>query len=66
MESLRERVYSRSFGEAEFAGLWVEASQRLLRETLATLAHSLAALPPELDAARLDLLPRLAGLLLSR
>ena len=66
MESLRERVYSRSFGEAEFAGLWVEASQRLLRETLLTLAHSLAALPPELDAARLDLLPRLAGLLLSR
>ena len=43
---LARAVYSRSFGEAEFAGLWVEASQRLLRETLLTLAHSLAALPP--------------------
>lgn len=66
LSSLRERVHSRSFGEAEFKALWVAESERLLRETLATLAESLAALPADLDGAHLDVLPRLAGLLLSR
>lgn len=66
LSSLRERVHSRSFGEAEFKALWVSASERLLRETLGTLAESLAALPPDLDGAQLDVVPRLAGLLLSR
>ncbi len=66
LASLRERVYSRSFGEAEFKALWVAESERFLRETLTTLAHSLAALPENLDGAQLDVVPRLAGLLLSR
>lgn len=66
LTTLRERVHSRSFGEAEFKTLWVAASERLLRDALTALATSLAALPPDLDGTGLDMLPRLAGLLLPR
>lgn len=64
VDSLRERIYSRSFGEAEFATLWTPATQRLLRDTLSTLAKSLGELSPDLSPELADALPRLVGLLL--
>ncbi len=64
IHTLRERIHSRSFGEGEFAKLWTPATQRLLRETLTTLAHSLAQLPSDLPPDLVDALPRVTGLLL--
>lgn len=65
LDTLRARIHSRSFGEGEFTTLWTPASQRLLRETLSTLAKSLGELPPELSPALGDVLPRVIGLLLA-
>ncbi len=64
IEALRERIHSRSFGEGEFTTLWTAASQRLLGDTLQTLAKSLGELPPELSPELAEALPRLTGLLL--
>ncbi len=64
VDTLRERIFSRSFGEAEFATLWTPATQRLLRDTLSTLAKSLGELSPDLSPELADALPRLVGLLL--
>jgi hypothetical protein len=64
-DRLSERLHERALGAAELALLWTPASQRLLDETLAILATSLASLPTDLSGPAIDLVPRLAGLVLA-